>query len=784
MRSAFLALVLLVFAHTFEPTRAAAATISMGKEGMKMSSTGPDSTLPSFFFMAGAEEGGSLFSGYGFKGGRGEPNPFEVPVQNCPDDIYEDTSEDLRVPQLPWALQDDWGCERVPGEADVIVMENEIFRAAITPQWGGKVWSLEHKKMKRQMFYNNPAHQPENIGYRKAWTSGGAEWNWAPGHIGHSVFSESPVFAGTIQTERGPLLRVYEFDRQNFTTWQVDMLLDNETDIFWVHPRITNSNPADLKGYWWTCVAMRINETSRIVVPAEQSVTPCVSWPRGAWTLTNTTFAGPDLQGCASTGTCAWEQDMSFLGNIPTNHDFFFRIYQPQTPYIALAETDGFTVLHSHPLNGTKFFTWGMKEQGTWSEDFMSASDYTNANCTKPYYDPTCPAYEHEGAYTELQIGPAPTQMHTFPLPAESVYEWTEWFKAWRADPSKMQDPDYSVPLREVDAFMSSKQGVSAGKTRSMDDFFKKYADIPPEKMLWQGMPYAGLYEEASGRKLAPGCPFPKSPANISEAPLGIRPWLELLRNGEFSPETLSATPINFEVDALWMQLLRSSMAKNGETWLHRLYLGTEALEVGNVDAARTHFEASFKLKANVHSARNLATFAPTMEEAVKGYEQAWSLWKQLDASADPAATNLGKDLASEMSAWLMQNEQWDALSSILDDVATMPEAATFRSKDKILHAKAALAMSSHGGAADFATAIDILTSHCFPTYGSDRKMLIDLWWNARVAKAVDENGGRSLTKMQMIKLRRQLGCDGDSTTSTLADKCMRGPPNLGYPYG
>ena len=38
---------------------------------MKLSSTGPDSTLPTFFFMAGAEEGGGLYDGYGYTGGRG-----------------------------------------------------------------------------------------------------------------------------------------------------------------------------------------------------------------------------------------------------------------------------------------------------------------------------------------------------------------------------------------------------------------------------------------------------------------------------------------------------------------------------------------------------------------------------------------------------------------------------------------------------------------------------------------------------------------------------------------
>ena len=51
----------------------AEVSVRWGKEPMKLSSTGPDSTLPTFFFMAGAEEGGGLYDGYGYTGGRGEP---------------------------------------------------------------------------------------------------------------------------------------------------------------------------------------------------------------------------------------------------------------------------------------------------------------------------------------------------------------------------------------------------------------------------------------------------------------------------------------------------------------------------------------------------------------------------------------------------------------------------------------------------------------------------------------------------------------------------------------
>lgn len=349
---------------------------------MRLSSTGPQSTLPSFFFMAGGEEGGSIFAGSydpPYTGGTGTVNPYEVST-TCPEDVLDNTSPDLRVPQLPWRIQEDWGCEamanRTKVNVPVVVVENEVLRVAITPQWGGKIWSAFHKKFDRQLFFNNPAHQPGNIGYRKAWSSGGCEWNWGPGKIGHSVFTESPVWTAKMETELGPLVRVWEYDRLNGTTWQVDVLLVG--DALFAHPKVTNPTQLEVPGYWWTCVAMPAAPTTRVITLANLAVdnAGCSAWPNSAFTSPggNGSFRGPDLHGCAAAddgrGTCAYQPDTSFLGNIPEANDFFMHIDEDKEPFIAHVAPDGWMVAHSHPswLNGTKFFQWGSSEFGMYNQ--------------------------------------------------------------------------------------------------------------------------------------------------------------------------------------------------------------------------------------------------------------------------------------------------------------------------------------------------------------------------------------------------------------------------------
>ena len=85
---------------------------------------------------------------------------------------------------------------------------------------------------------------------------------------------------------------------------------------------------------------------TRVVAPAEASVNEqCAAWPSGAWNQGNSSFRGSDVGGCAAAeggrGTCAWQQDMSTLGNIVDNYDFFMIVPEEVDPWIAHAREDG-----------------------------------------------------------------------------------------------------------------------------------------------------------------------------------------------------------------------------------------------------------------------------------------------------------------------------------------------------------------------------------------------------------------------------------------------------------
>ncbi len=202
----------------------------------RYSSVAGGKLLPDFLFLQGESDGLSQELGLNIGGGHGEPIPF-VPDDSCDDAIFDGASPDLRSPILPYLKLDTWGCERAPAELPTVLLSSPTLEAELVPQFGGKLWGMRDKLANREFFFRNPAHQPANIGARGAWVAGGLEFNWAPGYLGHSAFSEERVWAARLPTAHGDMVRIWEFDRYNGTVFQVDVLLDG--DELWTHTKVT-----------------------------------------------------------------------------------------------------------------------------------------------------------------------------------------------------------------------------------------------------------------------------------------------------------------------------------------------------------------------------------------------------------------------------------------------------------------------------------------------------------------------------------------------------------------
>jgi hypothetical protein len=728
------------------------SVVETGTIPIKESAVHPGNILPTFLFTRGTVEGGGTDVKLG--GGRGTLRPF-TPDDSAPDYIWEGAMDDVRSPQLPYLTQDQWGCERNDTDLEVVTIESDSMKVFIAPTVGGKIWSAFDKVNQKEMFMNPKVHQPANIGALAAWAPGGSEWNYSPGIIGHSAFTESPTFLAKIQTEKGPMVRVYEYDRYNSTVWQVDILVDD--DELWTRPRITNPTDADLRGYWWTCVAHTSTPNSRVISPADETMITSVGplrsapWPYYAETK-NTSFSGLDD---------VWLQDHSYVGNIVWG-DLFHHIPEDKRKYIMNVEAeDGYSVYHGHPLVGTKLFSWGESANGKFMQSFMHGTQL----------DPS----DRGGDYIELQVGPAPTQMQTWPLPANSEMAWTEFYKTLMpsaAQRAALHDKDYQKALDATHDWIEGPQGVSVEKTETMDAFFKKWADyeVKEADIIHQGMPWGALNEKLRAKlnfpsRMSKGALFTMDKTNWE-----VRPWVELLDDGTFSAETLTRTPISFQVSEQWRHVIEDSVAKYGATWLHLLHLGIIATETGLKDPARNLFVQSMSLKATAVAARNIALLCGETDYdcAFSWYQKSWAL--AVSNRKEPNRDRLLKNLGAEISAFLqavapINHDFYGYMNEFISEVEKTDVPESLKHTDQYL----TMLVSSHINNSQFDAALDILSSECFPTYGRARSELIDYWNNAQLLKKQEELK-RDLTRGEQRDLRmtamppRNIGCPYAST--------------------
>lgn len=702
--------------------------------------------LPNFLFMQGAIEGGSI--GVNIGGGKGTLLPF-VPDESCGDDMFERPNPDLRAPQLPYLSQDLWTCERKSEDIEVYAYENDELLVYITPQYDGKIWSVYDKKREKELMYRPRAHQPANIAGLKAWAAGGCEWNWSPGITGHSAFSETRVYTAKMETKKGTVVRVYEFDRYNGTTWQVDMLLQNDT--LYVHPRITNPTETDLPGYWWTSVAIDAKPSTRILSPASHVSETSrddmrnAPWPVYAEAIENASFLGYKNQ---------FPTDNSWLGNNQIG-DMFLRIEKDDVymPFVGSSQEDdnGFIYIHAHPLNGTKFYTWGQSGPGRFMQDFLAGGG------------------KRQGDYTELQVGVAPSQMNTFLLPKKTVKEWTEVFKGFDAKEDIVRGDDYKKAMKEIDDLLKSPDGVPKNQYEDIDSFFNELGNEKPTDVIVTGQPWGALEEMLLGTPLAKGLVFTMPEKDSKDFKL-IEQWVELLQDGAFSDATLkTVTPLSFQTTDRWLKVIEDSAAKFGMTWLHALHLGIAYTERGDVEKPLRYFQTSMDLKPNVVAARCIALLQQNRKDSWSHYQTAWRLARELKDSETSATTKDDKDrihrlilnLVTEVSFFLQQELWYDEMQNFESEVMNgnyldgTPLDAFETLKIKNL---------MHKGENEKARSL--LSEGCFPTYAKARDDLMNMW-NGAVMGIAAKKKGSELTNVEAHQAR-------------LADKI---PENIGCVY-
>ena len=161
-----------------------AALLAVGKISkttipLWVSPRGEGNTLPAFTFMGGPGESIDHLDPVN-KHPQNGPGVgyFNSWALSVPDDVFENAMGGTKFRAMPSKILDGYGSTSKQEDVPVLQFGDETMTASITPQWGGKVWSLKQTKNGKDLIFSNPIHQliiDQTLGGN---VDGGIEWNF------------------------------------------------------------------------------------------------------------------------------------------------------------------------------------------------------------------------------------------------------------------------------------------------------------------------------------------------------------------------------------------------------------------------------------------------------------------------------------------------------------------------------------------------------------------------------------------------------------------------------
>ena len=490
---------------------------------------------------------------------------------------------------LPYTLQDNYNRTRRPRTFQAAVLENDKLRAIFLPELGGRLWSLYHKVLDRELLYVNSVFQPANLALRNAWFSGGVEWNI--GIKGHNPLTCSPVYACRMEDGEGnPVLRMYEYERIRGVVYSMDFLLPDDSDVLYVKTTVENTAEEDKYMYWWSNIAVPETRDTRVIAPCREALQ--THYGENGYVIDAVDIPFPRGDGI----------DCTYPRNAECSRDYFFRLEKEQKKWVASVEKDGIGLLEfSTPeLMGRKLFLWGQGQGGRNWNSWLAGEP-------RPY--------------VEIQAGLARTQYEHIIMKAGSVLSWAEGYTAAVCDPDKVQG-DYQTAVRTVEAYLN-------GIVPHQETMLGKFMNLKPGHSELYGSAWGYvenvLREKCDREPVSRTVKFPAEAAGKEE-----KVWLDFLRTGCMKEENLELPPISFHVGKDLLSLFKAQIAEGKANAYMYLQYGVALYANEMVDAAYEAFEKSRQLRPNAWACRNLSMIEKNvygcLEKALAYMEEAIAL--------------------------------------------------------------------------------------------------------------------------------------------------------------
>jgi hypothetical protein len=169
-----------------------------------------------------------------------------------------------REHHFPYASYGDTATEPVLRAWRTVVLENDALRVEVTPELGGRVYSLFDKRIGQEILFNNPVVKPVRILPIWGFISGGIEFNFP---IAHSPTSIATVGCASGREGGYAYVRVGEREARTGMEWVVELgLLDGFPGLI-QRTALRNQTGRGHPWMMWTIGAVRSSASTEFVHP-------------------------------------------------------------------------------------------------------------------------------------------------------------------------------------------------------------------------------------------------------------------------------------------------------------------------------------------------------------------------------------------------------------------------------------------------------------------------------------------------------------------------------------
>ena len=489
------------------------------------------------------------------------PDPSGSP--DLPADMRERIAYGRLANPLPYPLQNSYERDLRPQQIPALQLTNGRLQAQVLPGLGGRLWSLRDLVADRDLVFTNPRLQFANFAITDAWFAGGIEWNL--GSTGHSATTSRPIFAGSVPSNRGAALRIWEWERTRDLVFSVDLLMPADRPLLLAFVRVRNPDPAAKPLYWWTNIAAPEEPGVRVLAPAA-----------GAWrTGYDGSISRVDVPFADDPVT-----DVSYPLPAQRAADYFFQVPPERRPWIAAVQADGRGLIQTSTaqLRGRKLFCWGTAAGGRHWQEWLCGP---------------------RSRYLEIQAGLVTTQLEHLRLEGSAEISWAEAYAPINAAPGAVHG-SWPDALAEVTELLAR-----AIQNQELEEWHRwwraEVADRGPQQLTaGSGAGQAELAVRGKDPDCLPGTPFGQP---LSD---GFRHLVRLAGTGEVDQDAAAADVMVPPITDRWVAVFDRA----AEGWWGRLMIAIRSHSRQNLEKAWLGYLHSERLKSTPWAARGLALLA------------------------------------------------------------------------------------------------------------------------------------------------------------------------------